>query len=70
MRESARRQAVQTSVHYPPVHLFPHFGAQPRLPVTEEFARREVTLPLFPGMADGDVDRALAAVQVHATARA
>jgi dTDP-4-amino-4,6-dideoxygalactose transaminase len=68
MRESARRQGVQTSVHYPPAHLFPHFGPQPALPVTEEFARRELTLPLFPGMSDADVDRALAAVRVRAAA--
>jgi dTDP-4-amino-4,6-dideoxygalactose transaminase len=68
MRESARSRGVQSSVHYPPAHLFPHFGPQPALPVTEDFARRELTLPLFPGMADADVDRALAAARVRTAA--
>jgi dTDP-4-amino-4,6-dideoxygalactose transaminase len=48
---------VQTSVHYPPVHLFTVYAPQEPLPLTEEYARREVTVPLFPAMTDADVDR-------------
>ena len=51
---------IQTSVHYPPVHLFSlyrkQFGYQKgMLPKTEEVSRREVTLPLHPRMEVGDV---------------
>ena len=51
---------VQTSVHYPPVHLFSfyrkRFGfKRGMLPKTEEVSRREVTLPLHPRMDEGDV---------------
>jgi len=51
---------IQTSVHYPPVHLFSfyrkRFGfKRGMLPKTEEVGRREVTLPLHPRMDEGDV---------------
>lgn len=61
-----REAGVRTTVHYPAVHLFSwyqsHFRS-PCLPKTEEFCRRELTLPLHPKMDERDVDmvtRALA----------
>jgi dTDP-4-amino-4,6-dideoxygalactose transaminase len=60
-REEIRRRAaaddVQTSVHYPPVHRFTVYAPQDELPLTEEYARREVTVPLYPAMTDDDVER-------------
>jgi dTDP-4-amino-4,6-dideoxygalactose transaminase len=60
-RDEIRRRAaaddVQTSVHYQPVHRFTVFAPQDPLPLTEEYARREVTVPLFPAMTDDDVER-------------
>jgi dTDP-4-amino-4,6-dideoxygalactose transaminase len=52
---------VQTSHHYPPIHLFKlyreRFGCRPgQLPVTESFASREITLPLYSTMRTADVD--------------
>jgi dTDP-4-amino-4,6-dideoxygalactose transaminase len=51
---------IQTSVHYPPVHLFSlyrkKFGyGMGMLPKTEKVSRREITLPLHPRMAWKDV---------------
>jgi hypothetical protein len=46
---------IQTSLHYPPIHCFSYYQelhAGLSLPVTEDYARREVTLPLYPGMTD------------------
>lgn len=60
LRQAAAEDGVQTSVHYPPVHRFAVFGPQDALPVTEAYARREVTLPLFPAMTPEDVDRVVA----------
>jgi dTDP-4-amino-4,6-dideoxygalactose transaminase len=57
VRGGAAREGVQTSVHYPPAHRFRVFGDQPPLPVTEAYARREVTVPLFPAMESHDVAR-------------
>lgn len=51
---------VQTSMHYPPTHLFSYyqerFGTRPgSLPVTEAVGRCELTLPLFPTMTAAQV---------------
>jgi dTDP-4-amino-4,6-dideoxygalactose transaminase len=51
-RDAMRTAGVQTSVHYPPLHLtnaFSGYCSRP-LPATEEYARRTVTVPLFPYM--------------------
>jgi len=55
-----RETGIQTSIHYPPVHLFSYYqslfpGA--KLPITEAFAKRELTLPLHPSLDDQDVKR-------------
>jgi dTDP-4-amino-4,6-dideoxygalactose transaminase len=51
-RELLRDGGIQTSVHYPPLHLTTAFGAgrPTALPLTESYGRRTVTLPLFPHM--------------------
>jgi dTDP-4-amino-4,6-dideoxygalactose transaminase len=49
-------RGVQTSVHYPPIHLFQTYselGSKRLLPQTEAVGERLVTLPLFPHMSDG-----------------
>ncbi len=49
--EQMRSDGIQTSVHYPPVHqlsLYRQLCPGARLPVTEDFAARELTLPLHP----------------------
>ena len=57
---------VQTTIHYPPTHLFSFYQETfpgVRLPETEDFAARELTLPLHPQMQEQHVDlvtRALA----------
>jgi dTDP-4-amino-4,6-dideoxygalactose transaminase len=49
-RDALADRGVQTSVHYPPVHRF-SIHADPRpLPITDAYARRTVTLPMFPHM--------------------
>jgi len=61
--ESMRNSGVQTSIHYPPIHHFTYYRERYSgisLPVTEAVAAREVTLPLYPGMRDEDVDYVLA----------
>ena len=53
---------MQTSVHYPPVHRFSIYGEQPPLPVTEAYAARTVTLPLFAHMTAAQQDQVIQAV--------
>ena len=51
--DGMKEKGIQTSIHYPAVHLFSlyrrRFGhAEGMLPVAESIASREVTLPMFP----------------------
>jgi dTDP-4-amino-4,6-dideoxygalactose transaminase len=57
--DGLRNNGVQTTIHYPPVHrmtfyreICPGFV----LPRTDEFARRELTLPLHPRMTPATVE--------------
>jgi dTDP-4-amino-4,6-dideoxygalactose transaminase len=74
-REAMAARGVQTSVHYPPVHRFSIYAAAGAdLPVTEAYAARAVTLPLFATMTlaqqDEVVDAARAALAGRAAATA
>ncbi len=59
-----KARGIQTSIHYPPVHLFSYYRslAAGALPVTEAIGAREVTLPLYPAMTPADVESVVAAV--------
>jgi dTDP-4-amino-4,6-dideoxygalactose transaminase len=60
-RRRLAERGVQTSVHYPPAHgMAIHSRPAVELPVTEDYARRTVTLPLFAHMTDGQQDRVTA----------
>lgn len=54
-----KADGIQTSIHYPPIHRFTAFresGRNADLPVTEAFAGRELTLPLYPSLTPGQID--------------
>jgi len=58
--EGLKDFGVQSSIHYPPIHLFSlyrnQFGCKKGdLPITEEMSQREITLPLHPRLDTGDV---------------
>lgn len=61
-REKVMKQlrdvGIQTSIHYPPIHLFSYYRERfPDiiLPKTEEFCKRELTLPLHPLLTKNDI---------------
>jgi dTDP-4-amino-4,6-dideoxygalactose transaminase len=56
---------IGTSVHYIPTHLFSSYRDESNvnLPVTEREWLKLVSLPLFPGMADEDVDDVIDALR-------
>lgn len=61
-----RYKGVQTSIHYQPIHCFKYYRDRYpgiTLPVTEEIAAREVTLPLYPGLNENDIDYVLSVVE-------
>jgi dTDP-4-amino-4,6-dideoxygalactose transaminase len=59
-RKLLQEQGIQTSVHYPPAHLFTQYreiaARQPSLDRTTNVSQREVTLPLHPLLEFADVD--------------
>jgi dTDP-4-amino-4,6-dideoxygalactose transaminase len=60
-----RMAGVQSSMHYPCVadfRAFTQWQAQP-LPITREFVGRAMTLPLYPTMSEGDVNRVCALIE-------
>jgi dTDP-4-amino-4,6-dideoxygalactose transaminase len=63
---SMREAGIGVGVHYPAMHLFTLFrelGYRPGdFPHAERIGRSTVSLPLFPAMQDGDVDRVCAAI--------
>ena len=63
-----RAENIGSSVHFIPIHLHPHFRdslglSEGAFPVAEDAFRRAVSLPLFPGMAPGDVEDVCTAVR-------
>jgi len=64
VRAVLAERGIQTSLHYPPIHLFSAFAgsAAEGLARTEELSRRVITLPLFPGLPDSAIDEIVAAI--------
>jgi dTDP-4-amino-4,6-dideoxygalactose transaminase len=57
--DGLRKRGIQTTVHYPPVHRLTFYNdlyPDSDLPRTEEFSRRELTLPLHPRMTPAAVE--------------
>lgn len=58
--EELRKRGVQSSIHYPPIHLFSYykekFGfVEGSLPITESVGKTELTLPLYPNLSEEDL---------------
>jgi len=67
LAQGLKERGIGTSVHYYPIHYHPYyrerFGFQQGdYPVTEREFERILSLPLFPKMKEGDVERVVAAV--------
>src|SRR5262249_33441376 len=63
-----KAENIGTSVHFIPIHFHPHFReslgvGEGRFPVAENAYRRAISLPMFPGMTDRDVEDVVAAVR-------
>ena len=57
VRRAMAEAGVQTSLHYPPVHGFSIYRREGiSLPVTEDYARRAITLPMFPHLSEQQLE--------------
>ena len=66
--QELRAEGIGSSVHFIPIHRHPHFRDSlkldaARFPVADHAYQRAVSLPLFPGMSERDVDDVCAAVR-------
>ena len=65
LMDSLRAEGIGTQVHYIPVHQQPYYrrryGSR-TLPGADGYYARALSLPLFPAMSDGDVDRVVGAL--------
>lgn len=65
--DELQRRRIGTSVHFIPIHLHPYYrrtlGYEPAdLPVAYDAYQRMLSLPLYPGLSQAEVDRVVAAV--------
>ncbi len=70
LAEHLRAVGIGTGRHYPvPVHLTPayeHLGHRPgSCPVAEDLARRCLSLPIFPGITDVEIEAVVDAVRAY-----
>ena len=63
LREKLEQGGIQTSLHYPPIHRFSIYDDGVSLPLTEEYAARAVTLPLFPSITEEQIGMVVNALQ-------
>jgi dTDP-4-amino-4,6-dideoxygalactose transaminase len=65
VRAALEERRIQTSVHYPPIHSFTQYrslGQRRRLPRTDALATRILTLPLYGGLSDEQVEDVIEAL--------
>jgi perosamine synthetase len=67
-REELKRAGVGCSVHWRPLHLHPYyrdvFGSQAKeFPVATSLWQRAISLPIFQGMCDDEVEHVISTVR-------
>ncbi len=59
--EALRAAGIGVNLHYMPVHLQPYYRTlgfrEGQFPEAESYAREAISLPMFPGLTDGEQDR-------------
>ena len=57
IRKKLADKGIQTSVHYPAIHLFSIFKENSQsLPITEYISDNEITLPMYANLSDAQID--------------
>jgi dTDP-4-amino-4,6-dideoxygalactose transaminase len=71
LRGRLRASGIQTSVHYPPLHATRAFrpASGTSLPVTDDYARRTVTIPMFPHLTEAQQGLVVGAIRDALSAR-
>jgi len=67
--EKMNEKGIGTSVHYIPVHMHTYYvrkyGYKPDdFPVAKELSETVITLPLYPGLLDDDIDYMIKVISI------
>lgn len=67
LHEHLRERGISSSVHYPPMNEHPIFADERAKPtgMASEVSKKILTLPMYPGMSDGDVERVIRGVEEY-----
>lgn len=57
-----QENGIATGVHYKPIHLYKCYGNKPSLPVAEELFEKILSLPVYPGMTEEDIEKVISTV--------
>ena len=57
---------IEVGIHYKPAHQMSLYRNQTKLPVTEEFGKKIVSLPIHPNLTNSDVDKIIKSVNKYA----
>ena len=61
-----RLEGLGVQVHYIPVYLQPYYQKlgyrRGSCPVSEDFYHREISIPMYPALSDGDVNQVISKV--------
>jgi dTDP-4-amino-4,6-dideoxygalactose transaminase len=64
--DSLMKDGIQTSIHYRPIHTFSAYKAysnESQIPLTSYIGDHCLTLPLYPGMTTGEVEKCIFALE-------
>src|SRR5262249_18989625 len=66
--DALRKAGIGVQVHYIPIYRHPYYrdvvgSPQDGCPLTEEYYGGAISLPMFPGVGDSDVDRVVTELQ-------
>jgi perosamine synthetase len=62
LSEYLQKNGVMTGVHYKPIHTYTCYGNTPSLPVAERVFQKILSLPMYPGMSNKDVEKVIETV--------
>ncbi|MFO8038653.1 MAG: DegT/DnrJ/EryC1/StrS aminotransferase family protein [Sodalinema sp.] len=70
LSQALAEQGIQTGIHYPiPCHLQPAYRnlgySAGNFPVSEQLSEQILSLPMYPGLSDEDIERVVYAIKTH-----
>jgi dTDP-4-amino-4,6-dideoxygalactose transaminase len=70
LSQALAEQGIQTGIHYPiPCHLQPAYRnlgySAGNFPVSEQLSEQILSLPMYPGLSDEDIERVVCAIKAH-----